>query len=541
MIRINSWKPTAKCFRTAVNKSDSDIPNLFRIPLNKGEAEENLSFNGCLLYSRYAPRKRAEQIADAFSPHRETLYLLPSPLLGYGVSEIKRKCACEQVPLLILECHPFLFSKTDEPDCLFFDTGQFEHSFSEIRKQLKTLFSENRRLRKALIVPLNEGYRIRKKEYDTIIFEIQKEIDFYWKNRSTIIYFKDLWIRNLFRNLSRHSFTDISLKKESCSYVVCGAGESLEDSVDFLREKRNYLRIMAADTALPVLLKKGITPDYVVVLESQTANVSDFLHGTPPDNIIYITEITSAPAANRYFRKTKWIRTGFTDTQLFRRLPVPLSSFPQTGSVGIAALYTAMQLTDGEIYITGLDFSFFPGKTHSRGTDVHERLLNRLNRFESIESAYSPAKQTAQSLCGRRTVVSESLLNYASLIQNEAKQMKNVYDCRTVGLPLGLPKKNLNEIRLSESPLSPLNSNYRPDLSRVGAFIQNEYKILKKADSEITKGEISKETAEEIDYLHYFFPDYTTENISKDHYIGRLFFYIKKFERLSEKISRHPI
>ena len=51
----------------------------------------------------------------------------------------------------------------------------------------------------------------------------------------------------------------------------------------------------------------------------------------------------------------------------------------------------------------------------------------------------------------------------------------------------------------------------------------------------------SKETAEEIDYLHYFFPDYTTENISKDHYIGRLFFYIKKFERLSEKISRHPI
>lgn len=508
---------------------------------DKDGSEENFLFKGCLLYSRYAPEKRAEQIAEAFQPQNETLYLLPSPLLGYGVDIVKRKCRQDHIPLIILECHPDLQSKTKDPDCLYFDSRQFSLSFQKIRQQLKILFTQNSRIRKVAVVSLNDGYRFQKKEYDTVAFEIQKEIDLFWKNRSTIIYFKDLWIRNLFRNLNTHSFTEISLKKESFPYVVCGAGESLEHSIDFLIRKRAFIRIAAADTALPVLLKSGIVPDYVIVLESQTANVSDFLYGTLPEKIIYITEITSAPTANRYFRNRKWIRSGFADTQLFHRLPVRVSPFPQTGSVGIAALYVAMQLTEGNIFITGLDFCFSPGKTHARGTDVHETLLNRTNRFKSIESAYSPVAQTNRSICGHETAVSESLLNYASLIQNEAKLMKNVYDSRSDGLPLGLTKMNFNEITLPTNPLPPVNISETTASVQPDSFWENERHILKEAETETAGGRVSEETAKGIDYLHYFFPDYKTADITESHYLSRLFFYIKKFERLSNKISRHRI
>lgn len=510
------------------------------ISFDKTDTEDNLRFNGCLLYSRYAPCKRAEQIANAIQTQSETLYLLTSPLLGYGVTIIKRKCIETNSPLFILECNPILFSKTNESDCIFFDINQFKLSFSKIRERLKILFNENRRIRKVTILSLNEGYRLQKNEYDIIAFEIQKEIDLFWKNRSTIIYFKDLWIRNLFRNLSSDYFADISLKKESFPYIVCGAGESLEKSIDFLIKKRTFFRIVAADTALPVLLKSGIIPDFVVVLESQTANVSDFLFRTPPDNIIYITEITSAPAANRYFCKKKWIQTGFVETKLFHRLPVRISPFPQTGSVGIAALHVAMQLTKGDIYITGLDFCFSPGKTHSRGTDSHEMLLNRSNRFKSVESAYCPADQIKKNIFGRTVTVSESLLNYASLIRNEAKLMKNVYDCRLGGLPLGLPQKNLNEIPLPLAPLPPINIS-ETILKKTNSFLKNEYTILKNAEKETVVNAVSEKTEKEINYLHYFFPDYKTSQITAPHYTSRLFFYIRKFERLLEKISRHRI
>lgn len=508
------------------------------LPQDSSCAQENLSFKGNLIYSRYAPCKRAQQAADAFLPQSETLYLLPSPLLGYGTETVKKKCRKARLPFLFAECDETLFSQTKESDCFFFNPLKPEISLAELRVKLKKIIQKSGRIRKVSIFSLNEGYRLQKNHYDFLALTIQKEIDQFWKNRSTMIFFKDLWMRNFFRNISS-PFRELSLRKESHPYFVCGAGESLEGALDFLLEKRPFLRLVAADTALPVLLKRRIVPDYVVVLESQSVNISDFLHGIPEETI-YITELTSAPSVNRTFRKKKWIQTDFFDAELFHRLPISVNRFPQTGSVGIAALYAARQLTDGAVGAVGLDFCFEPGKSHSRGTDVHETLLNRTDRFQSVESTYRPPFKTAETACGHRTAVSEALVNYAAWIQNEAGNLKGIYDCRSDGLPLGLPRVSVFDFPLPEKPLPPLEAREACEFQSE-RFLQNEFRLLMTAEAETVADTVCAKTARQIDYLHYFFPDYSIEKVEVENYRTRLYFYIKKFKRLLEKLNRHPI
>ena len=501
---------------------------------------DNLIYEGRPLYSRYAPKARAEQTAEAFIPSPHSICLLPSPLLGYGVEIIRQKCANQsKCFFLCVEVDKALFELTTECECFFFDESRFEKSLTDLINRIRAPLSIDR-YRKVFVPVLNNAYFLHKDLYDRIAFAVQKEIDFFWKNRSVLLFFKDLPFRNIFRNL-KIGLDDSILEKENTDYFVCGAGESLEDVLPFLSAQRTFFRIVAADTALPVLLKSGIIPDFVVVLESQSANISDFIYGIP-QKTVYITEISSAPSANRHFRRKKPIQIPFTQAACADRLPQHFAPFPQTGSVGVAALTAAFELTSGKIFIAGLDFCFSPGKSHARGTESHESLLRQHSRFSGFENGFASATTFAESVCGRRVAVSPALLNDASLIRTEAAHWKRVYDCRTDGLPLGLPRMSTKEISLPKKPLKPLNVSAVPEVpvSESAAFFENETVLLATAENELAAGNLSDETAREIDYLHRFFPDYPPDHRNRSYEV-RVAFFIKKFQRLLKKINRRPI
>lgn len=503
---------------------------------------DNLIYEGRPLYSRYAPKARAEQTAEAFTPSPHSICLLPSPLLGYGVGIIRRKCGRQSGCLfLCVEVDKNLFEHTAaECGCVFFDGNRFEKSLADLRDRIRALISAGR-YRKVSVPVLNNGYLIHKELYDRIAFDIQKEIDFFWKNRSILLFFKDLPFRNIFRNL-KIGLNDSLLEREDAAYFVCGAGESLEHILPFLSERRTFFRIVAADTALPVLLKSGIVPDFTVVLESQSANTGDFIYGIPEETV-YITEISSAPSANRHFRRKKPIQIPFTQAACADRLPQHFAPFPQTGSVGVAALTAAFELTSGKIFIAGLDFCFRPGKSHARGTEAHESLLRRQTRFSGLENGIATETAFAESVCGHRVGVSPALLNDASLIRAEAANWKRVYDCRADGLPLGLPRIRAEEIPLPTEPLKPLVIRPAPagGKTQTAAFFGSETALLAAAENELAAtGTLSDETARGIDYLHRFFPDYPPDSRNRSYGV-RVGFFVRKFRRLLRKINRRPI
>lgn len=501
---------------------------------------DNLIYEGRPLYSRYAPKARAEQTAEAFIPSPHSICLLPSPLLGYGVEIIRKKCANQSKCLfLCVEVDKALFELTTECECFFFDESRFEKSLTDLINRIRAPLSIDR-YRKVFVPVLNNAYFLHKDLYDRIAFAVQKEIDFFWKNRSVLLFFKDLPFRNIFRNL-KIGLNDSLLEREDAAYFVCGAGESLEHILPFLSERRTFFRIVAADTALPVLLKSGIVPDFTVVLESQSANTGDFIYGIPEETV-YITEISSSPSAARRFPVKKTIQIPFSQSACAGRLPQHFAPFPQTGSVGVAALTAAFELTAGKIFIAGLDFCFRPGKSHARGTEAHESLLRRQTRFSGLENGIATETAFAESVCGHRVGVSPALLNDASLIRAEAANWKRVYDCRADGLPLGLPRIRAEEIPLPTEPLKPLVIRPAPagGKTQTAAFFGSETALLATAENELAAGNLSDETAREIDYLHRFFPDYPPEHRNRSYEV-RVAFFVKKFQRLLKKINRRPI
>ena len=98
------------------------------------------------------------------------------------------------------------------------------------------------------------------------------------------------------------------------------------------------------------------------------------------------------------------------------------------------------------------------------------------------------------------------------------------------------------EISLPKKPLKPLNVSAVPEVpvSESAAFFENETVLLATAENELAAGNLSDETAREIDYLHRFFPDYPPDHRNRSYEV-RVAFFIKKFQRLLKKINRRPI
>ena len=53
--------------------------------------EDNILCQGKPLYSRYAPSATAERVVNQVVPEESCIYLIPSPLLGYGIQSLKSR------------------------------------------------------------------------------------------------------------------------------------------------------------------------------------------------------------------------------------------------------------------------------------------------------------------------------------------------------------------------------------------------------------------------------------------------------------------
>lgn len=509
-----------------MNKIKSIVsPSLF-------EKEGNLFFNQKPLYSLYAPQKRASQLADFFKPQKETLYFLLSPLLGYGVDLIIKKCKEIDAPLILIEINEELYQKTKINNCIYFNFNEKESSQQILKKQLDTILI-SKKIRKVNTIALNEAYRLQKELYNEIVYFAQKEIDFFWKNRSTLIFFKDLLYRNIFRNLLLKN-DSCEISQENYPYFVCGAGESLENSIQFLKEHRTALRIIAADSALPLLLKFDIIPDFVIILESQIANLADFLYKIPQETI-FLVDRSSCFAINKHLKNKKWIQTPFFNSNLENRMDFKGSIFPQSGSVGVAALLAALMLTKGKIYITGLDFCFQQGKTHANGTESHEKLLRNLSRFKSIEENYRPSNKTVVTVSGFVRESTSTLISYATLIAQNPINKHRIFDIRNTGIPLGYQQINQEDIQFTPQKIPPL-SILQINKSNLSNFFKIEMNELKNIEDNLINDKLTINQIKKVDYLHYFFPDYSLSLPLSNSYKMRMLFYIRKFNRLFEKL-----
>lgn len=489
-------------------------------------------YKGRHLYSPTDPEKRAILRSDQIELQSDTLYFLSSPLLFYGVKELLSGLP-ENSHVICFESSSTLYelSKKYFPDALLTSNkSTFINSTnpSIIFNTIDEIGIWN--FRRVRAVNLTGGYSFHAAEYKNILNKIDTNIQEYWKNRMTLIHMGPLWIKNIFLNLYKTSkhIKNTNLYKHpqiECPILVTGAGESLESAINFIKENREYIKILAVDTSISVLLLNNIEPDFIIAVDAQIYNFYDFL-SVKNKQIPLFFDITGYNGIPDVLNGPVFpFISNFANTKLLKRLEqfclLPIK-VPALGSVGLTAIYMALQCTKNHVFYTGLDFSYKIGKSHANGSprNLSElSLTNRLNPMEQPGIYYARPLIKIIDKNGSNCITDIILSSYAELMNENFGNTDRLFDIGVTGIISGGEIVKTANLSLNNKCKNTLYSETDNKLNNFTDFCRNELKLINDlydfvytflaGDSENVKDII--DLLAELDYVYLHFPDKSPE------------------------------
>ena len=429
----------------------------------------SVSYKGHLLYSKYNPSKNIITAVEKLNLISGTIILCISPVLGYGLNELKNKLP-ENCQIVLCEAEQALYDFYKAEG--FKADGLIECAPSELSALPLKLYelAKSGQFKRVIKLDMSAGVQFNSDYYNKLFATCTDSVMTFWKNRITLTRFGRRYSKNLFENL--HYLAD---SKPITDYfnsidkpiIVFGAGESTQTFVnELLRRNSTSLRgqqpkqsiltnyyILCADTALQPLLKNGITPDGVFVEEAQSVIVKAFT-GTPKDTHIF-AGLSSIPnivhragAANISYFFTEYADGTFFDTLKSKNFMPPANK--PFGSVGLTAVYYALKFRKDNsipVYVTGLDFSYSSGITHTKGALAHILRLTNSNRLLPVanyNAAFNYGSEKIQDKTGQTAFTTVTLKSYAAMFNNFFAGIENLYDVGESGIKLDIPHKDID-------------------------------------------------------------------------------------------------
>ncbi len=216
--------------------------------------------------------------------------------------------------------------------------------------------------------------------------------------------------------------------KDTPCFII-SAGPSLDKNILYLEKIKDRAVIVAVDTALKPLLKRGIQPHFVAVGDPSYKN---YLHiqGTEKTYNNYL--IADAGISQRIFKDfTSQIFTVSLGKPIVRVLEVhsePLGEIEAWGSVISIALDAAVKMGLNPIIFLGQDFAFTQSRNHCRGTSWEEKNLEYSQELEDRQrfekNSIGSDKRTLETLdiFGNKTITSERLILYKNFLARLANK-----------------------------------------------------------------------------------------------------------------------
>lgn len=451
-----------------------------------------------------------------------SLFFIPSPLEGWGVDVLLDRLP-EEGAIVLYEKDPDLEAVMTGPRALHLglrenDPRLFvlqEDSEEAVQRLFSTLPLS--RLRRCEFLTLNGAWMAHGPRYREVFARLEEGLTRWWSNRMTCLYMGPLWIRNLFDNLRSEvrRFTPWP-DWGTDPVLVCGAGVTLEEVLPWASENRTRIRVIAADTALPVLRAAELVPDAAVCLEAQHANLRDFA-GWTGSPVQLFTDLTSFPPGTRVFGPEPcWFISRFAEISLWDRWPWPeVPILPPLGSVGVAAAWVAWRLTRGQVILAGLDFSYPPGKSHARGAPALASLAARTDRYRPMEQPGSWERPGIRRDSGTQWLTSPVMDGYAAMLRQQAgPEAGRTFVWEQRGIDLGLARFDRS---LPAGPLGPRGAQAHPGSNGPGPWLEDEqarwhrllqtFEVLNASPQDSDAVEALAQALKEVDYLTFVFPD----------------------------------
>lgn len=172
---------------------------------------------------------------------------------------------------------------------------------------------------------------------------------------------------NIDNIINDYNVSDLFLTAKKADYIICGAGPTLADHVDFLKKNstRDKYTIVAVDAAVKPLFDDGIIPDIVVSIDPVAKKLLDVLPAEKYNNIplIYFPVVSSELLD--FWQGPRYI--AYSIGKLYDEINKkhPKGRLYCAGSVIHPAIDLSVKMGAKEVLLLGADFSFPEGKSHT--------------------------------------------------------------------------------------------------------------------------------------------------------------------------------
>lgn len=211
-------------------------------------------------------------------------------------------------------------------------------------------------------------------------------------NAATLKKFGKLWVRNSMKNITKLSKLSCissfeNKADETLPFLIIGAGPSLEKILPHLAELKKRMIILCVETALRTLLKAGIQPDFILLMDPQFWAWRHIAGLRAPESIL-ITEVSAYPSVFRFpCKKIMLCKSQFPVGQYFEnKLSLSPGDLGTGGSVASAAWNFARFCGAKTVFTAGLDLSFPAKQTHIKGSSAEEAFHTRAGRTQTVEN-----------------------------------------------------------------------------------------------------------------------------------------------------------
>jgi len=321
-------------------------------------------------------------------------------------------CPAESVLPLIEDTTTINTTLQGVSDAFYFDIASFTQHNQQYFECVKTIISRN-------------------KHKNEINAATTKKFGKLWSNncKKNAKYINQLEFINIYKN----KFIDIP-------FVIVAAGPTLQKNLINLKKiyeskksKNKEVIIVCVETALKILLKNKINPDFIILTDPQFWAYRHIAGAQAPESVL-ITELSTYPSVFRFnckkivlcasqFPNGKEIeqKAGFSTEQI--------GDLGSGGSVASCCWNFAVFAGAKQIYLMGLDLSFPGGQTHIKGSSAEQTWHTKSNRLANSD------KFTTELLHNANVSLGTNYNNAPVLTDSRMKMFAWWFESRLASLP----------------------------------------------------------------------------------------------------------
>jgi hypothetical protein len=197
--------------------------------------------------------------------------------------------------------------------------------------------------------------------------------------RNTIRNYRKTWIDNLKENVKTYDFFEKDASKlkaftyEEPAFLV-GASPSLSKNIDELKNKKGT--IFASAHSLKYLLKHGIKPDFVILVDAQKRSLGYIAIGDKSKDLTLLIDICVSPDILKAWKGAVWFFRG-THGKNIDKYVDKITDFKNKittgGSVISTSTILALSLGLKNIVFVGNDFSFPKDNYYAKSIPIKEK------------------------------------------------------------------------------------------------------------------------------------------------------------------------